>query len=311
MRTQGSKRLLILVKSVEPDGWQDQMGSSEHTRIPPLGTLNKLGQLTPEKDTDVLETGFQRNEAVMGGFEPLLGKSTLSFSDDPEKQDVQDISYPKQYARGHGTFTGSLEMFKRKDSGARVIGAVDGDFDTGIGSYKPFQDFREFEFWVFENPDIMGLNVSSADELVKHYFCIMDKLDTSYEIPISFSVPVSRTFYERIPNWEVPSGSQGSAPTSEPIVNAGDLTDDFLTVANQPREHTRLECTFASQDDDLVLRVSGLNIMEEPVHEDIAVAQTDTLVISKRYYTQIDSIEVIGTLTNGTVTIDDYDWKPR
>lgn len=315
MKTSSSKRMLILIKSVEESGWQDQAGITA-TNIPPLGTLNEEGKLTSENDKT--DTGsYLRNQALMGGFEPLLGKTSLSLNEDPDKQDIQDISFPKMFARGHDSYAGSLEFTKTRGTGERIIGAIDGFFDSIACSYKPHMDFREFELWVFENPNIIGLDVTSADLLIKNYYCILDKTDLQFSTPMTYSVPVSRTYYERFPMWTVPATSQGNIPVTPLPIMTGTLGS--LGIDNQPREHTRVSTTITQVAPAVAfnLVITGRNVFELPVTETILFPAlvSPTTKISKKYFRSISNVAVsiitTAPVSSSVITMDDYDWKPQ
>lgn len=316
MRTEGSKQLLILIKSVEPKGWQDQMESGEHTTIPPLGTMNEEEAPTSELDKSVIISGFQRNEAVLGSFEPLLGKTSFSISNDIDKIDVQEISLPKEYARGHDTYTGSLEFMLRKED-TRVLGAVDGVFDSEFISYKPYKDFREYEIWVLVNPDVMGKGATKCDILWKFYYCILDKSDVNFETPIKFTVPVSMTMFERFLKWDIAGMSDLTLFTKTSTA----FVAGTFTPTTQMRMHSRVAITLSNVtcSGSPKIAIEGTNIAGDGEYESIELSSTPSggsiEFLSKRYWKNIEHIYLVGTFAdNGgtkTITLKDYDWKIR
>lgn len=301
MKYGSSKKTLILIKSIEEDGWQD-LTDLDHTQIPPLGTVNEDLDYTSEVDkTSTILGNYLRSQGVKGSFEMIFAKTTLSFSDEPEKVDVQDLNVPKDYARGYDTYSGSLEIIKKKAE-HRFEGAVDGGWKSNLLEYYPFDDFRIFEIWTLENPDYMDLRATKCDLLTKHIAVVLDSLEKSIEAPLKITIPLSRRTYRRFPNW--------SEPTQTSL-----LTDDDLTGTpgdpTDPTMHTRLELSVTgAAETGLKIEIEGYNILGEPITEAVVpVADVGTKeYLTKKYFERITSLAYTG-FTGGTLTIKDYDYK--
>lgn len=301
-KKQTSKKELIVIKSVEPDGW-GTLGQCAGGGIPPLGTENSSLETTSEHIAGALAT------PVRGAFEILLGKTTVSFKTEPDKVDSQDVNYPKDYVRGWDTYTGNME-FEQLKGNYRLQGAVDGFWDPDSLEYGPYEDFRLFEIWTIVNPQdndgncVMSLDAIRCDHLVKHYFVVLDSIDESREVPNKLTIPISRRFYNRYNDFVFPTSPQE-------IFSDTDITPGSITAGiTAPREHTRLWYKIENvAGGPGTVTVYGTNVVDEPVAETVATddVDTDDLFIGSVYFKTVTSILVEG-VTDLDLTLKDYDY---
>jgi hypothetical protein len=309
---QTSKKELIVIKSVEPRGWES-ISECQGGGIPPLGTINDDGVKTSEDIAAGLPIVLRDSIPVRGGFEILIGKTSLSFKTEPDKADSQDISYPKDYVRGHDTYSGQFEFEQLKNS-QRIQGAVDGFFDYTDCMYKPYTDFRLFEIWTIVNPQTstgecdMSLNAAKCDLLMKHYEVIFDSLDESRDIPNKLSVPISRRFYERYKNFTFPTTFQAIMPSGVRTTTGGIGGTSTYAVPAQPRQHTRIHIPVTAGTGNIT--IAGINIFGEPVEETIACVVSTASVhnVGDVYFTQINSVTISA---NMTFSMQDFDYGLR
>jgi len=300
---QTSKKELIIIKSVEPEGW-GKTDPCLSGGIPPLGTNNVFGNITTEN------VSGDEAEPFRGAFEILLGKTSLSFKTEPDKADSQDIDgTPKTYIRGHDTYSGQLEFDQLKNN-LRLQGAVDGHWDPDDLVYTPYKDFRLFEIWTLVNPTDadgncdMSLNATKCDALMKHYEIVLDSVDESRDIPNKLTIPISRRLYQRFKNVEFPSATQ--AMLTAQAIGAG-ATYTLASGEKFPREHTRLHFIVSVGATGL-LTVYGANIFGEPMIEVLDVSKKDASnnLVGHAYFTRVDKIHSSAAVT---VTLQDFDYK--
>ena len=298
-KKQSAKDTLIVIKSVEETGWPT-VGTDVVT-LPPLGSVDRDGNPTSESSGAACEVdaSFKKSKPYAPGFEILYGHTTVSFSTEPDKVDTQDTSRPKRYTRGHDTYSGSLDFDKIKDNN-RIEGAVDGYWDPDKMMYQPDRDFKEFEIWTLVEPDSMSLNATGCKLLVKHYGIVLDKVDESRENIVKLSVPISRTFYQRFPDF--------TFPTSPMTMFNGTLLTGKNQVIAQPREHTRLVLVADAAVGSGQIIVYGTNIFKEPVTQVFDVVAGSSKTLGFTYFDKIDYIYKSATITGGTFELKDYDF---
>lgn len=292
--------MLIIIKSIEVESWQDILAAG-NCQIPPLGTVDEDGNYTSETDTDTTIAGtYKKNQAIMGAFEVLLGKTVLSFSDDPEKIDIQDLSQPKDYAKGYDTFSGSLEIYPPRGN-HRVEGGALGGYDSGDKSQYPFKYFRWYEIWTMEEPNVKRLTATSCKMLVKHIGLILESDEMAHEAVIKHTIPITRRVVKKFPEWV--------APSQTTLITADDLTGTPGAITD-PDMHTRLQMIVASSsgwDADTWVKIKGYNIFDEYIEETITWT-ADGTKYTKNYFAAIDSL-VYGTWDAGNLTVKDWDYK--
>jgi hypothetical protein len=296
MKKDVSKDTLIIIKSVEEDGFA---GDGLTDYVPPLGTRNADAERTSE--TIVLDA-----MPAYGAFELILGKTTLEFKDEAEKNTSQDLQHPKDVVRGWDNLTGTLNIDNPRGS-ERFIGAVLGGWNPTNLFYYPWKDFRYFEIWVLKGVNRMDLLASSARTLIKHYYCTFDSGGEKFENPIKVSVPIQRRFTTRHPNWTAPAAVQSPKILTATALIAGQILDnvppgEFV----QPREHTRLMLTPTLHTGTHSVKVTGRNICGESIEETISIVD-NTVKLGRQYFTVINTIESIDYV--GTLAIDDHDYK--
>lgn len=288
------KDTLIIIKSVEDEGFAgDSVDAGDY--VPPLGTINANGDPTSETDSPT------NTIPVKGAFELILGKTTIEFKDEAEKNDSQDLQHPKDFVRGWDNLTGNISIDNPRGS-ERFIGAFMGAWNPSQKMYSQFKDFREFEIWVLKGANVMELGASSARTLIKHYFCKFDSGSEKFENPIKISCPVSRRFSTRHPNWVAPVSTQSIVASN--AFSAGEIA----VIAAQPREHTRLDLNASIVTTPGTMIITGKNICKETISEVITIPTTGSF-ITRKYFNTIDQIKS-GTFV-GTLAIGDYDYAIR
>jgi hypothetical protein len=298
MKRDTSKDTLIIIKSVETSGFS---GDLADLYVPPLGTLKSvsIGDRT-------LEGGITLdNTPVMGGFELIVGKTALSWKNESDKQDTQDLQHEKDFVRGWGSYSGSLELDNPRGN-ERFIGAILGLWDPDNKLYSAHKDFRYFEVWVLKGVDHMGLDVTSARVLIKHYMCILESGDEKFENPIKISVPITSRYMTRHVNWTAPLASQDVVAAN--AYSAGEIAIGIV----QPREHTRLNFNVTVQTTPGTMIITGRNIVGETITETVTIAGTTSAEgekLSREYFAAITDIRS-GTFV-GTLAVTDFDYKIR
>lgn len=216
------RNVLVLIKSVAPGEFQDGVvfkndagnpsGSTfgidaNPTPIPPLGTINYDGNPTAEDDQTVTAGGveFLRNQAIMGAFQFVEGKSSLSISEDFEKIELVDfntLKVPKQYVKGIETYSGSLELWK-KDAESLWSGAVRGEWDSELKRYVNGACFRQYELWLLVAPNELNETATEAHTLFKLINVTFDKNDIAISgNPIRYTIPISWSKMEEYLDWD-------------------------------------------------------------------------------------------------------------
>ena len=298
---------MIIIVSAENDGWGAEYPSGQHSIIPPLGTLNMDGLPTSEHDKTptVADADRLMSEAMIGGFEMIVGKTSLSFSDTPDKQEIQDLNYNKEVSRGFDTFTGTIE-FNVIEKMYKYEGAVDAGWDPAKLQYFPWSDFRKFIIWTVEEPDEYSLNASSGNKLTQHFGVTFDKVDKNIETPLKLSVPIARETKLTYVDWVAaePATINGSTTTLPPGITTYDGVSD-----EQPSMISRLLASFTTTDGG-VLTLTGYDWNDRLFTEQVTISGAgDHVILTKNWFQAIERVHWSGAANVTALDIKTWDTK--
>jgi len=322
MRTQNVKDTLILFRSSEPYGYQNvrpkgtheskmqEYDSSNPTEIPPLGCFDF--DQRPAQTDDVAQTSegadYLRSQAKYGGWRVLVLDTQFNLSDESDKDDIVDIVNGRYYARGHGTYSASLEMAARLNEKLWRGAIALGKWDSANAFYDKGIHFRNYDFMIFEHPDVKSLDVATANNVIFLSSCIMEKIDTDRGNPEKWTIPVSAVIRAEYPNWVKPSqaalGTTIDPDTATPLIYEG----------NTGKIHTRLVIELTGT---AMVIVAGTYIwirgkdrsgdLIEDMIELTALDTTEVIEYTNQAYWGDFTMQVIGDLSNGDGLIA-YDW---
>lgn len=308
MDRDNTKDTLILIKSVET-GFPTL--GTDVCNITPLGTVNRDNEPTYEQgDSDGIpipcesDPAFVKSKAYLPAFEILFGHTTLGFKQEPDKIDSQDTSRPKDYVRGHDTYSGNIAFDKPKGEN-RLEGATDGFWNPDKLCLEPDKFFRWFEIWVLRNPRdangriLMNRNAVKCDMLVKHFYCLFDSLEEADDLALRLTLPITRRYYRRYKNHIF--------PVDKLAIHTAVAASGSVVPSDQPRESSRVNLLITDLAGAGSVTVKGLNVCREPI-EQVFTAVDDVSLLGDKYFDSISEIVMSPGITSIDFILYDYDY---